>query len=655
MGLATIEEMRLQIFGQNGQIVHDTGSVTGAALEWPLETSDGESVKGGLYAYTLSIKERGLEKTRELRGHLIVDRATDHSSSTDRVWITGSDSTGIGMDLIVARADDATVAGASTNIELTKSRTVDARGHTERDLNGREIVMDGKSSSSAGKSIAAAPAGTPGQIAKFTTATEVGNSVMAELNGNIGIGANPDRQLTVQSASTGAYINVKASNGAQEVLLGADANGGIISTMTNHDLQLRAGGNNTRMIIKADGRVGIGSNAPNAKLFVEASEAFGIFCPNTANESIGVFGQSTGQNGTGVLGRYDGPSSTTGWGVFGFSPNGFAGVFGAGGRNGVFGQTASANESGVYGLCEGNCWGVSGFSTNGFAGVYGSGSQNGVYGQISSASDAFSGVYGLNNGNGLGVTGSSVNGHGVLGDTANASRFGGYFRNRAGGGGLIGQTQSVNDAFSGVFGRNDGNGWGVVGSSLNGHGMLGETSSGSRFGGLFRNTGGGVSLRAEGIASVGSLQITGGADLSENFDVNVAQGTAKHATKPEPGFVVSIDPSKPGKLKMSTKSYDRLAVGVISGAGGVKPAMVMSHEGTIADGKYPVAVSGRVYVWVDASYGSIKPGDLLTTSRTPGHAMKASKRSHSQGAIIGKAMSGLQSGKGLVLILVTLQ
>src|SRR5262249_9801977 len=29
--------------------------------------------------------------------------------------------------------------------------------------------------------------------------------------------------------------------GAQEVLLGADGAGGIVSTMTNHDLQLRAG------------------------------------------------------------------------------------------------------------------------------------------------------------------------------------------------------------------------------------------------------------------------------------------------------------------------------------------------------------------------------------------------------------------------------
>jgi hypothetical protein len=35
--------------------------------------------------------------------------------------------------------------------------------------------------------------------------------------------------------------------------------------------------------------------------------------------------------------------------------------------------------------------------------------------------------------------------------------------------------------------------------------------------------------------------------------------------------------------------------------------------------------------------------------------MKASDAAKSQGAIIGKAMTGLKEGKGLVLVLVTLQ
>ena len=81
----------------------------------------------------------------------------------------------------------------------------------------------------------------------------------------------------------------------------------------------------------------------------------------------------------------------------------------------------------------------------------------------------------------------------------------------------------------------------------------------------------------------------------------------------------------------------------------------MGHQGTLADGQYPIALTGRVYCLVDADYGSIKPGDLLATSDTPGHAMKATDRNRAYGAVIGKAMPGLDKGQGLVLVLVNLQ
>ena len=53
-------------------------------------------------------------------------------------------------------------------------------------------------------------------------------------------------------------MNVKAVDGAYEVLLGADGAGGIVSTMTNHDLQLRSGGNATHAIVKANGNTWFG-------------------------------------------------------------------------------------------------------------------------------------------------------------------------------------------------------------------------------------------------------------------------------------------------------------------------------------------------------------------------------------------------------------
>ncbi|HVR36358.1 MAG TPA: hypothetical protein VMS21_10970 [Methylomirabilota bacterium] len=145
------------------------------------------------------------------------------------------------------------------------------------------------------------------------------------------------------------------------------------------------------------------------------------------------------------------------------------------------------------------------------------------------------------------------------------------------------------------------------------------------------------------------LQITGGSDLSEGFEINAAEEAVRA------GMVVSIDPENPGKLLPSASAYDRNAAGVVSGAGGIKPGMVMGQAGSIADGKHPVALTGRVYCLVDADYGSVRPGDLITTSPTLGHGMKVSDHNRAQGAIIGKAMSSLESGKGLVFVLVSLQ
>lgn len=145
--------------------------------------------------------------------------------------------------------------------------------------------------------------------------------------------------------------------------------------------------------------------------------------------------------------------------------------------------------------------------------------------------------------------------------------------------------------------------------------------------------------------------IEGGADLAESYDVAPAGDV-----KPTPGMVVSIDPHRIGKLRIASGAYDRTVAGIISGADGVAPGLVLGQKGTVADGEHPIANVGRVWCYVDADAGGpVVPGDLLTTSNTPGHAMKASDAARASGATMGKAMSKLESGKGLVLVLVTLQ
>jgi hypothetical protein len=120
------------------------------------------------------------------------------------------------------------------------------------------------------------------------------------------------------------------------------------------------------------------------------------------------------------------------------------------------------------------------------------------------------------------------------------------------------------------------------------------------------------------------------------------------------GAAVIIDQENPGKLKMSNRAYDHRVAGIVSGANGIKPGISLSQQ-ELNEGGKNVALSGRVYVLADASSSRIEPGDLLTTSSTPGHVMKVSNHAKAQGAILGKAMSSLKQGKGMVLVLVTLQ
>ena len=140
------------------------------------------------------------------------------------------------------------------------------------------------------------------------------------------------------------------------------------------------------------------------------------------------------------------------------------------------------------------------------------------------------------------------------------------------------------------------------------------------------------------------LQIKGGSDISEQFDVK---------GDPKPGMVVCIDPDEEGKLVVASKAYDKTVVGVISGAKGISPGMIMAQEGSTADGAYPIALTGRVYCLADTSNGDILPGDLITTSDRPGRCMKATDYSEAQGAILGKAMGRVM--EDMVLVLVNLQ
>jgi hypothetical protein len=613
--MKAVQELHLQIFDQNGETVYDSGATGEPEINWTLQNASNEAISSGLYAYTLSLRESDAAAATVRRGHLIIDRVKDREGAGNRLWVTTQSDNGVGTELTFAKSEATTVAGTSGLKAKGGSRNtanLEAEeipdGLLVRGLNGLtdQVTLE------AGTNIAITPEGNnlkidaaigDGQLVKGLNGLT--DQVTLEAGSNITITPNGNT-LTIASTGGGGggYSSITETNG--NIGIGTTIPSGRLHIIGSADvagtLRLQPdpskGLNHSHVHWGPTGDWYIRSAAPTGKLVLQdVGGSVAIGAVNPVQSRLYVF-----NNNSNATVRAE--NSANGSGVVGSSSS----------NDGVFGSSSSGR--GVHGLSS-NSHGVFGESGSS-VGVFGKSTQfEGVRGESSSAGSG--GVVGYNLSTGIGVYGQSNNGIGM-------------------------QARSTN-------------GTGVDGGSTNGIGVYGISQGVNGFGGLFRNTApGGVALKVEGKTRTGVLEITGGADFAENFDVNVAETTVEAITPTiEAGMVVSIDPVNPGKLALTTLAYDRRVAGIISGAGGVKPGMMMSQEGTLANGRYPVALSGRVYCWVDASQGAIEPGDLLTTSATPGHAMKVTDSAKAQGAIIGKAMTGLKSGKGLVLVLVTLQ
>jgi hypothetical protein len=165
------------------------------------------------------------------------------------------------------------------------------------------------------------------------------------------------------------------------------------------------------------------------------------------------------------------------------------------------------------------------------------------------------------------------------------------------------------------------------------------------------NVGIGTSTPRDKLEVDGNVVVTGdisltGADCAEEFPVT------RGSEAVEPGTVMVIDDE--GGLRESDAEYDRRVAGVVAGAAGVRPGIVLGR-GDSRGGQIALSLVGRVLCKVDAEPEALAVGDLLTTSATAGHAMKASDPVRGFGAILGKALRPLQSGRGLVPILIALQ
>lgn len=173
---------------------------------------------------------------------------------------------------------------------------------------------------------------------------------------------------------------------------------------------------------------------------------------------------------------------------------------------------------------------------------------------------------------------------------------------------------------------------------------------------------------ADGNVSADGSFTGGGADFAEIVKVEAGAGSV------EPGDVLVIDRNARRGFARSTSARSTLVAGVYSTQPGVLASnrdwdeLERSLNGHSGEGEapstpvlelarqideIPLAVVGIVPCKVSAENGPIAVGDLLVTAATPGHAMRGTDIGF--GMVLGKALEPLNSGTGVIEIMVQSQ
>jgi hypothetical protein len=386
------------------------------------------------------------------------------------------------------------------------------------------------------------------------------------------------------------------------------------------------------------GWIGIMVASQNTTALIAQTQSEHYPAVNASGPTTGVHGSS--DFGVGVVG-YHGPivAPPISAGVYGHSAD-LAGVLGMS-ETGVGIMGGSSSGSGVLGY-SGQGPGVTGRSLGGSPGVAGYQGPN--------TGDAIaSGVYGRSDST-WGVYGTSDSGNGVYAFSAGGGRDYAALRadNGNSSGGMAGYFTNSSDYATAHFANGD---YGGVLYLQGEGGPFIRAVNSSETDDKFRIEGDGT-VYADGSYNCGLKDFCfnsgAGADLAERIDVTGSL---------EPGDVVEIDPDRPSHFRRSSRALSTAVAGVVS----TSPAMTMNNNdlagndsGKRSDTRPLLALVGQIPVRATAEGGPIAPGDLLVASSTPGHAMKVGA-TVPLGAVIGKALGRLESGTGLVPMLVMLR
>jgi hypothetical protein len=407
-------------------------------------------------------------------------------------------------------------------------------------------------------------------------------------------------------------------------------------------------------------------------LQTNGQESHGVEAHTYGNDSRGVYGYTEGNRSDGVFGYVWGVDSR---GVYGESYRDI-GVYGIGKEGGYFttNQAGTAwnnlrpglNVSTVYDYNPGILVNTSGYESDGMSvytsGIYSPGifafttADHSVSYDARTDGDQSQGVYAQTlgyNSNGVEADTSGDYSNGIDAFTT-GSNSNGVFAETIGTGSDGVHAEAYGSNSRGVFGHSYNN-EGVWGESIMKAGVAGCSTQKAGLWGMSENDVGvyATTDRADhkyGVYTPDYIYAKG----SQYPAVDIAEYMRVTGDDP-PGTVLVIGTG--GKLLPSSAAYDTRVAGIVS----TNPAVSLGAMDTGNPGEAPVAVAGRVPCRVDAGYGPIHEGDLLSTSDTPGYAMKAQPvdiggmQIYRPGTVLGKSMGTLESGTGTIEVLVTLQ